>query len=252
MARRSRTAPSRSPHSLTTRPRSPSRSTSVESTSAPMGSRGARRAWKTGQGHPGVEVQGGQAVGQFGQLPGGYLDLVDRRGGARAGRRPVQAHGQAGQRPDRAAAGDHPLGGLRRGGQHLGDGTGPLGGQIGDGGPLGDREPVPVSSSPRIRAVPRGTLATALTESSVPIPASRLPPPRSRPSTGRRPTHTPARWPRKHSRASSSPLSNVIGLRRIRSIRPMSAARCRRRAGRRWPAPPPRRRRRPRRPRGAA
>ena len=46
----------------------------------------------------------------------------------------------------------------------------------------------------------------------VPIPASRLPPPRSRPRTGSWPTQTPARWPRKQSRASSSPVSRVIGL----------------------------------------
>ena len=55
----------------------------------------------------------------------------------------MQSHGQAGQRPDRSTAGDHPVGGLRGGHQHLGDGTDPLGGQFGDGRSFGSREPVP-------------------------------------------------------------------------------------------------------------
>lgn len=79
----------------------------------------------------------------------------------------------------------------------------------------------PVPNSPRSRAVPRATLATAVTSSMVPIPASRLPPPRSRPSTGSRPTQTPARCPRKQSRASSSPVSKVILLPNTCSSRPI-------------------------------
>ncbi len=88
----------------------------------------------------------------------------------------------------------------------------------------------PVPSSPRSRAVPRATLATSRTSSMVPIPASRLPPPRSSPITGSLPTQTPARCPRKQSLASSSPVSSVIGLPSTcssRSIKrdPLSASR---------------------------
>ena len=95
-----------------------------------------------GQGHPGVEVERGQAVGEFPQLPGRELHLVDRGRGRRSGWRPVEPHGQAGQRPDGATAGDHPVTRRRGRGQHVGDRPGALRGQAGDGGALGAGQPV--------------------------------------------------------------------------------------------------------------
>ena len=70
----------------------------------------------------------------------------------------------------------------------------------------------PVASSPRRRAVPRAMLVTSRISLALPIPASRLPPPRSSPRTGSDPIHTPAFRPSKHNRASSSPLDSVMGL----------------------------------------
>ena len=245
------TAPSRSPQSLTTRRWRPRCSTRVERTTAPTGSSGARRAWIPGQGQAGVEVQRGEPVGQLVELAGGDLDLVDLDRRGRSGRqRPVQHHGQAGQGPDRPTAGDDPGPGGGVTGQHGPDGLGPLQGDLGDRHPVGRASAARrCPARPAAGPCPRATLATSETWSMVPMPASRLPPPRSSPRTGSWPTQTPARWPRKHSRASSSPVSRVIGAARAPARGDREAwSRWRHHAGPRWPAPPPRRRRRRRRP----
>ena len=105
----------------------------------------------------------------------------------------------------------------------------------------------PVPSSPRSRAVPRATLTTSDTSSMVPIPASRLPPPRSRPRTGSL-TH-PDAGPLPEEAQPGLLLAGEQGDRDIPApARSGRGAWCRwpRRGGRPWPAPPPRRR--PRRP----
>ena len=213
----------------------------------PDGQQGRPTGLDARQGHPGVEVQRGQAVGELVELAGGDLHLVDPSDEDDPG-----CGGRWSPMARRASARTvPPLAMTRSGGIGWRRSMSPIGpdrsaGEFRDGRPLGAVSRSPVSSSPRIRAVPRATLATAPTASTVPMPASRLPPPRSSPRTGWSPTHTPARWPRKHRRASSSPESRVIGLPSIRSSRPAAGCRCRRRGGRRWPTPPPRRPRRPR------
>ena len=129
-----------------------------------MGSERRPSCLDAGQGHPGVEVQGGQAVGQLVELPGGQFHLVDRRSprGARPWRRSVEPHGQSGQRPDRASAGDDPIAPPSGTVASMAAiGAGAFDGQLTRWPPARptDRRS-PVSSSPRIRAVPRATLAT--------------------------------------------------------------------------------------------
>ena len=133
------TAPSRSPQSLTTSRCRPRCSTRVESTTAPMGRSGARRAWIPGRARRASRSSVARRSASSCSWPAGSLHLIDldRRGRLVTAQRSVEHHGQAGQGPDRPATGDDPGPGSRTAGQHGADGLGSGQGDLGDRLPVG-------------------------------------------------------------------------------------------------------------------
>jgi hypothetical protein len=207
------TAPSRRPHSLTTTRSRPSVESTVSSTTAPTGTCAARRACMPGRASRvsrSAETRRSAssatwAAGSSTWLTGTRLTSSDGGGGRwsvrakRASARTVPplaitrvtGAGWSATSCATAAARSRVTAATRR--------------------LPSSPSTSPVPSSPRKRPVPSATLVTPNTDVASQMPASRLPPPRSSPRTGWRPTHTPARWPTRQRCASSSPLKRTTG-----------------------------------------
>ena len=174
-------------------------------TAAPTGSSGARRACIPGSARRARRSRFGQLVGELEDLTGGQLDLVDLTGTGR-GPPPSPGGGQAGQGADRPTAHHRPIR-RRRGSPRPRRRSEPWPRPCGPAAPS-DRRP---TVGLRCRAHPAagpGRWPRSWPRRGARSPQRPLrgcPRPRSIPSVGPGPVHTPAHCPMKQSRASSSP-----------------------------------------------